>query len=241
MAVNKEREGECSVNKNWKKMRIALDGPAAAGKSTVAKKLAEKLGFVYIDTGAMYRTLTYKAIINGIDVENEKELKDVLLNTIIELKPGEHGQRVYLDGREVTEEIRSNAVTNNVSTVAKHADVRKEMVERQQQLVESGGIVMDGRDIGTHVIPDAEIKIFMIASAKERARRRFEEHQKQGIESNIDQLQREIEQRDHLDSTRIVSPLKKAEDAIELDTTTMDIDSVVDSILSLVRKRGGTS
>ncbi|WP_240732984.1 (d)CMP kinase [Jeotgalibacillus sp. S-D1] len=222
-------------------MRIALDGPAAAGKSTVAKKLAEKLGFVYIDTGAMYRTLTYKAIINGIDVENEKELKDVLLNTIIELKPGEHGQRVYLDGREVTEEIRSNAVTNNVSTVAKHADVRKEMVERQQQLVESGGIVMDGRDIGTHVIPDAEIKIFMIASAKERARRRFEEHQKQGIESNIDQLQREIEQRDHLDSTRIVSPLKKAEDAIELDTTTMDIDSVVDSILSLVRKRGGTS
>lgn len=229
------------MNKNWKKMRIALDGPAAAGKSTVAKKLAEKLGFVYIDTGAMYRTLTYKAIINGIDVENEKELKDVLLNTIIELKPGEHGQRVYLDGREVTEEIRSNAVTNNVSTVAKHADVRKEMVERQQQLVESGGIVMDGRDIGTHVIPDAEIKIFMIASAKERARRRFEEHQKQGIESNIDQLQREIEQRDHLDSTRIVSPLKKAEDAIELDTTTMDIDSVVDSILSLVRKRGGTS
>lgn len=229
------------MNENWGKMRIALDGPAAAGKSTVAKKLAEKLGFVYIDTGAMYRTLTYKAIVSGIDIENEKELKDLLLNTIIELKPGENGQRVYLDGREVTEEIRSNAVTNNVSIVAKHADVRKEMVERQQQLVENGGIVMDGRDIGTHVIPDAEIKIFMIASAKERARRRFEEHQKQGIKSTIDQLQLEIEQRDHLDSTRIVAPLKKAEDAIELDTTTMDIETVVNSILSLVRKRGGTS
>lgn len=229
------------MNENWGKMRIALDGPAAAGKSTVAKKLAEKLGFVYIDTGAMYRTLTYKAIVSGIDIENEKELKDLLLNTIIELKPGEKGQRVYLDGREVTEEIRSNAVTNNVSIVAKHADVRKEMVERQQQLVENGGIVMDGRDIGTHVIPDAEIKIFMIASAKERARRRFEEHQKQGIKSTIDQLQHEIEQRDHLDSTRTVAPLKKAEDAIELDTTTMDIETVVNSILSLVRKRGGTS
>lgn len=228
------------MKENIKKMRIALDGPAAAGKSTVAKKIAERLGFVYIDTGAMYRTLTYKAVKNGIDVESEKELTDLLLNTIIELKPGESGQRVYLDGKEVTGEIRSHEVTKNVSSVAKHAGVRKEMVARQQQLVQNGAVVMDGRDIGTHVIPDAEVKIFMIASAEERARRRFEEHQRQGIESNLEQLKREIEDRDHLDSTRTASPLKKADDAIELDTTSMDIESVVDSIILLVEKRGGT-
>ncbi|WP_437342317.1 (d)CMP kinase [Jeotgalibacillus marinus] len=222
-------------------MRIALDGPAAAGKSTVAKQLAERLGFVYIDTGAMYRTLTYKAINKGVNLENEQELTRLLLNTIIELEAGDLGQRVFLDGKEVTQEIRSIEVTNMVSKVAKHAGVRKEMVKRQQQLVENGGIVMDGRDIGTHVIPDAEVKVFMVASAEERARRRHEEHKKQGIESNLQQLQREIEERDHLDSTRAVSPLIKAEDAIEMDTTLMNIQSVVNEIILLVEKRGGKS
>ncbi|PPA71278.1 (d)CMP kinase [Jeotgalibacillus proteolyticus] len=228
------------MNVLGKKLRIALDGPAAAGKSTIAKRLAEKLGYVYIDTGAMYRTLTYKALKMQTDPENEKELYEVLLNTIIELKPGTLGQLVFLDGDEVTNEIRSNDVTNQVSNVAKHPLIRKEMVRRQQELVESGGIVMDGRDIGTHVIPDAEVKIFMIASVEERARRRFEEHKRQGIESSLEQLQKAIEERDYLDSTREASPLTKADDAIEIDTTAMDIESVVNTILDLVKERGGS-
>ncbi|KIL48078.1 (d)CMP kinase [Jeotgalibacillus campisalis] len=222
------------------KIRIALDGPAAAGKSTIAKVLAEELGFIYIDTGAMYRTLTYKAIQLKIDVENEKELSNLLLNTLIELIPGAKGQRVFLDGQEVTEKIRSNEVTSQVSMVAKHKTVRDEMVKRQQKLVEDGGIVMDGRDIGTHVIPDAEIKVFMLASVEERARRRFEDHKKQGIKSSLETLQKEIEERDFLDSTRAASPLQKAEDAVELDTTSMNIEEVVKTILHLVDTRGGS-
>ncbi|AJD91320.1 cytidylate kinase [Jeotgalibacillus malaysiensis] len=223
---------------NTKKIRIALDGPAAAGKSTAAKKIAEKLGFIYIDTGAMYRTLTYKALKNQIDPKNEQELYNLLLNTVIELKPGIDGQLVYLDGKEVTTEIRQQDVTQNVSDVALHQLVRSEMVRRQQELVKNGGIVMDGRDIGTAVIPDAELKIFMSATAEERARRRFEEHQKQGIESDLHVLQAEIEKRDHIDSTRAVSPLVKAEDAIELDTTHMSISEVVNKVTELAADRG---
>ncbi|MGD7045452.1 (d)CMP kinase [Jeotgalibacillus proteolyticus] len=222
-----------------KNIRIALDGPAAAGKSTIAKKLAEKLGFIYIDTGAMYRTLTYKAIQQKIDVEDEEELSKLLLNTLIELIPGETGQRVFLDGQEVTEKIRSNEVTSQVSFVAKHKSVRAEMVRRQQMLVEDGGIVMDGRDIGTHVIPDAEVKVFMVASVEERARRRFEDHKDQGIKSSLEGLKKEIAERDHLDSTRAESPLRKAQDAVELDTTSMKIDEVVEKIMHMVNTRGG--
>ncbi|WP_200889237.1 (d)CMP kinase [Jeotgalibacillus soli] len=222
-------------------MRIALDGPAAAGKSTVAKILADRLGFVYIDTGAMYRTLTLKALKNNKNLENEEELTSLLLNTNIELKPGVNGQRVFLDGQEVTNDIRSTEVTNNVSLVSTHAAVRKEMVRRQQLLVKNGGVVMDGRDIGTHVIPDAELKVFMLASAEERAKRRYEENLSKGIHSDLEILQREIEERDHLDSSREASPLKKAEDAIELDTTSMNVELVVNSIIALIKERGGAS
>ncbi|WP_404403544.1 (d)CMP kinase [Jeotgalibacillus malaysiensis] len=225
---------------NTKNIRIALDGPAAAGKSTAAKKIAEKLGFIYIDSGAMYRTLTYKALKNQIDPKNEQELYNLLLNTVIELKPGKEGQLVYLDNEEVTSEIRQQNVTQNVSDVSLHKLVRSEMVRRQQELVKNGGIVMDGRDIGTAVIPDAELKIFMSATAEERARRRFEEHQKQGIISDLHELKAEIEKRDHIDSTRAVSPLVKAEDAIELDTTHMSISEVVNKVTELAADRGAT-
>ncbi len=223
---------------NIKKIRIALDGPAAAGKSTAAKKIAEKLGFIYIDTGAMYRTLTYKALKNHVDPKNEQELYQLLLNTVIELKPGKEGQLVYLDGREVTAEIRQQNVTQNVSDVALHKLVRSEMVRRQQELVKNGGIVMDGRDIGTAVIPEAELKVFMSATAEERARRRYDEHQRQGIESDLEELKAEIEKRDHIDSTRAVSPLVKADDAIELDTTHMSISEVVNTVTELAAERG---
>jgi cytidylate kinase len=223
------------------KISIAIDGPAAAGKSTVAKQVAENLSYIYIDTGAMYRALTYKALTNEIDVHNEEMLSKVLPETSIGLKPSNNGQVVFLDGVDVTEEIRSNSVTNNVSFVAKHRLVREEMVQRQKDMAQAGGIVMDGRDIGTHVLPHAEVKVFLLASVEERARRRHEENMKKGYESDLDQLIREIEQRDKIDSEREVAPLVKAKDAIEIDTTSLSIAQVVEKIMTLAHERIGAS
>lgn len=223
-----------------KKLRIAIDGPAAAGKSTVAKIVAEKLSYIYIDTGAMYRSITYKAIQNNVDLNNEDNLYELLLDTKIELEPGPDGQLVYIDGQEVTEEIRQNDVTNSVSIAAKHRMVREEMVKRQQELANEGGVVMDGRDIGTHVIPDAEVKVFLLASVEERAKRRYSENTLKNIPSDLEQLKSEIAHRDKLDSEREVSPLKKASDAVEIDTTSLGINEVASKILSLVSERAGT-
>lgn len=220
-----------------KKIRIAIDGPAAAGKSTVAKIVAENLSYIYIDTGAMYRSLTFKAIENGIDINNEAALADLLRATTIELKPGEVGQLVFVDGKNVTNEIRQTTVTNSVSNVSKHRLVREDMVSRQQALAKDGGVVMDGRDIGTHVIPDAELKIFLLASVDERAERRHNENISKGIPSDLNRLKQEIEQRDKLDSEREVSPLRKAEDALIIDTTSMTIDDVVKNIMNLANER----
>ncbi|MCP3738712.1 (d)CMP kinase [Rossellomorea sp. BNER] len=220
-------------------IRIAIDGPAAAGKSTVAKIVAEKLSYVYIDTGAMYRSITYKALQHNVPLHNENEMAKLLLQTDIQLKPGEEGQLVYMDGNNVSKEIRLNDVTNSVSIVAKHGLVREEMVKRQKQLASLGGVVMDGRDIGTHVIPDAEVKVFLLASVEERAIRRYDENIAKGIPSNMDQLKKEIAQRDKLDSEREVAPLRKADDAIEIDTTSISIHGVVDQIMKLALERVG--
>ncbi|WP_421379274.1 (d)CMP kinase [Bacillus salacetis] len=222
-----------------KKLRIAIDGPAAAGKSTVAKIVAEKLSYIYIDTGAMYRSITYKAIESDVDLNDEENLHKLLLDTKIELAPGPDGQLVYVDGQEVTQEIRQNNVTNSVSIAAKHRLVREEMVKRQQELANEGGVVMDGRDIGTHVIPDAEVKVFLLASVEERAKRRHSENTSKSIPSDLEQLKSEIAQRDKLDSEREVSPLKKASDAVEIDTTSLGIDEVASRILALVSERTG--
>ncbi|PFN26551.1 (d)CMP kinase [Bacillus cereus] len=217
-----------------KRISIAIDGPAAAGKSTVAKVIAKKLSYVYIDTGAMYRTLTYAALEQKVDIENEEKLMEVLKNVNIEFQQGENTQLVFLNGQDVSEVIRTHDVTNRVSIVAKHRLVREEMVRRQQELAENGGVVMDGRDIGTHVLPDAEVKIFMLASVDERAERRHLENINKGFDSNLEQLKEEIAQRDKLDSEREVSPLKKADDALELDTTSLSIEEVVEKIMSIV-------
>lgn len=192
-----------------KRISIAIDGPAAAGKSTVAKVVAKKLSYVYIDTGAMYRTITYAALEQKVDIENEEQLMEVVKNVKIEFQQGENTQLVFLNGQDVSEVIRTPEVTNRVSIVAKHRLVREEMVRRQQELAEKGGVVMDGRDIGTHVLPDAEVKIFMLASVEERAERRHLENMNKGFGSNLEQLKEEIAQRDKLDSEREVSPLKK--------------------------------
>lgn len=219
-----------------KRISIAIDGPAAAGKSTVAKIVAKKLSYVYIDTGAMYRTLTYAALEQGVDIEHEEQLMEVANNVNITFQYSETAQLVFLNGQDVSEVIRTPEVTNRVSIVARHRLVREEMVRRQQLLAEEGGVVMDGRDIGTHVMPNAEVKIFMLASVEERAERRHLENKQKGFPSDLNQLKEEIALRDKLDSEREVSPLKKADDAIELDTTSLSIEEVVEKIMDIVSK-----
>lgn len=218
-------------------LSIAIDGPAAAGKSTVAKKVAEHLSYVYIDTGAMYRALTWKAMQTDTDMENEKALYQLLINTDIKLEQKSEGQAVFIDKKDVTGEIRKDDVTNNVSSVAKHALVREEMVRRQQELSKETGVVMDGRDIGTHVLPGAEVKIFLIASVEERALRRHKENVEKGYVSDMEVLKKEIEQRDKQDSEREASPLVKADDAIEIDTTSLSIEDVTQRILEVVNQK----
>lgn len=221
------------------RISIAIDGPAAAGKSTVAKIVAEKLTYIYIDTGAMYRALTYKAIRGKMDLNNEAEMIGLLNGTSIELMPGESGQKVLLDGTEITVEIRTGEVTNQVSFVAVHEKVRKEMVKRQQIFAKDGGVVMDGRDIGTHVLPNAEVKVFLLASVDERAQRRHTENIQKGYQSDLEKLKEEIAARDKIDSEREVAPLKKADDAVVIDTTSLSIEDVVEKIMDLALERIG--
>jgi len=220
-----------------KKISIAIDGPAAAGKSTVAKIIAKELSYIYVDTGAMYRALTYKALQLSLDLESEEQIVDALQDAIIELRPSDNGQLVFIDNNDVTEKIREHDVTNSVSIVSKHRKVREDMVRRQQGFAKSGGVVMDGRDIGTHVLPDAEVKIFLLASVDERAERRHQENLSKGYQSDLEQLKLEIAQRDKLDSEREVAPLRKAEDAIEIDTTSLGIEEVVAKIMDVVKER----
>lgn len=218
-------------------IKIAIDGPAAAGKSTIAKITAEKLGYTYIDTGAMYRALTHKALVRNINTSDGKELEKLLEETEIVLWPSINGQAVIVDGKDVTEDIRSQLVTANVSSVATHMGVRQLMVDKQRQLAVGRGVVMDGRDIGTDVLPDAELKIFMTASVEERAMRRHIENEKRGFTTTLEQLKAEIAERDRADSEREVSPLRQAEDAVLIDTTSMSITDVAEKISELAEKR----
>lgn len=219
-----------------KLIRVAIDGPAAAGKSTVAKKLAKALTFVYIDTGAMYRALTLQCLRNNTPVTDERAVHTLLSDTTIELKQLNDSQHVFLNGEDVTEEIRHNEVSKNVSHVAKLGTVRNEMVERQRELAQNVNVIMDGRDIGTNVIPDAEVKIYLLASVEERAKRRYEENIQKGIPSDLEELKKDIAERDKRDMEREHAPLKKAADAIVIDTTSLSIDEVVAEIMKCVKK-----
>ncbi|MCE5602919.1 (d)CMP kinase [Staphylococcus pseudintermedius] len=215
-----------------KAINIALDGPAAAGKSTIAKRVAAQLSMIYVDTGAMYRAITYYYLNN-----KERFTDFTSLISEIDLRLGydaEKGQRVFLNDNDVTDFLRENDVTQNVSYVSSIKEVRQFLVQVQQKLAADKGIVMDGRDIGTTVLPDAEVKVYMIASVEERAERRYKDNQERGIESSIEQLKKDIAERDAYDMNREISPLKKAEDAIEIDTTGLSIKQVTDKILSLV-------
>lgn len=219
-----------------KKINIAIDGPASSGKSTVAKILAKEYGYIYTDTGAMYRCVTYLAIQHQVDFEDEKQLVALIERYPITFKQTETGQLIFVDGQDVTEAIRQPEVTNNVSIVSAHEKVRHELVRQQQKIAEDGGVVMDGRDIGTVVLPNAEVKIFLVASVTERAERRFKENQSKGIDTDFETLKQEIEQRDYLDSHREVSPLKQAEDAVRIDTTGLSIEEVVVAIKEVIEQ-----
>lgn len=220
-----------------KKIQIAIDGPAGAGKSTIAKIVAEALRFTYIDTGAMYRAVTYKAMKENIQLHDAEAIEKMLQQTAITLQPSEQGQLVFVDGQDVSQAIRSNEVTANVSEVAAHANIREILVAMQQKLAADGGVVMDGRDIATHVLKDAELKIYMSATVEERANRRFLDNERRGIPSTIESLQKEIALRDKLDSEREASPLIQAEDALFLDTTNLSIDEAAQEILKLAQQK----
>lgn len=218
-------------------LQVAIDGPASAGKSTVAKRVAKKFGYVYCDTGAMYRAVTLAALQQGLSMTDTKKISELAKQIKITFQPAEPEQRVFINGQEVTRDIRLPKVAKNVSAVAAIPTVRQEMTKQQRQIAAEGGIVMDGRDIGTTVLPHAPVKIFMVATAHERARRRYLENKQKGITTtSLEELQRAIELRDQKDSTRKVSPLTQASDAIRLDTTNLTIDEVVAEISKIIKK-----
>lgn len=217
--------------------KIAIDGPASSGKSTIAKILADKYSLVYVDTGAMYRTLTYLALKNNVPVTNEDLLLKLLKETTISFKKIKEGQLVFADDEDVTEAIRSHEVTNNVSEVSAFAKIREELVSRQQEIAKDTGVVVDGRDIGTVVLPNADVKIFLVASVEERAERRYLENQAKGIDSDFERLKQEIIARDDYDSNREVSPLKQASDAVRLDTTSLSIEEVVEKCVNIIERK----
>ncbi len=214
---------------------IAIDGPAGAGKSTVAKILAEKLGILYLDTGAMYRAIGLKVIETGGNPKDPDDVLPLLPNTDIKVQYDIGGQKIYLDGREVTNNIRTQQISTAASDVGTIPAVRKKLVELQQQIAKENSLVMDGRDIGTYVMPQASLKIFLTASSEERARRRYEELKQKGIGTNYQKVLQDIINRDNNDSNREYAPLQKAEDAILIDTTNKNIDQVVNEIEGLLK------
>ncbi|WP_438432317.1 (d)CMP kinase [Gorillibacterium sp. sgz500922] len=215
------------------RINIALDGPAGAGKSTVARLVASALGFVYVDTGAMYRAVTWKILQLGLRPDDAEEVARATRNMEIRLARSEQGQLVFVDGENVTDYIRSADINRNVSFIAQNREVRRLLVEKQKELAREKGVVMDGRDIGTSVLPDAEVKVFLTASARRRAERRYAEAGTP--EQTIEEMEAEISRRDQIDTNREASPLRRADNAILLDTTEMELAEVVEAVLSMCR------
>ena len=216
-------------------MKIAIDGPAGAGKSTVAKLISEKLGINYLDTGAMYRSIAYALINKGIDPEDADAVKNHLDEVDIEVKYIKRVQHMYLDGKDISKLIRTNEISMGASNVSKIPEVRLKLIEMQQEIARNFDIVMDGRDICTYVLPDADHKFFITASVDERARRRFKELP-EGSNLTFEEIREDIIKRDKNDSEREFMPLKQAEDAVLVDTTHMNIDEVINFVLKEIAK-----
>ncbi len=225
-------------------LRVAVDGPAGAGKSTVARAVAQRLHYHYVDTGAMYRALTWKALRSGVDLRDARAVARVLDTmdlTLIAAGPDDADTRVLVDGEEVSEQIRTPEVHASVSLVAGYPAVRAAMTRRQRELAQEGGVVMDGRDIGTFVLPDAELKVFLTADLAVRAARRQAELRARGFAMSLESLQEDIRRRDRLDMEREVAPLRKAADALHIDTSRLSVAAVVEQILAAAaRACGGT-
>ncbi|MCD7708350.1 MAG: (d)CMP kinase [Clostridiales bacterium] len=221
-------------------MNIAIDGPAGAGKSTIAKRLAAELGYVYVDTGAMYRAMAYYFLQNGIAAEDEEKIGAACGGVDVTIRYQDGEQRVILNGEDITGKIRTEEVGNMASATSVYPAVRTKLVELQRQLAKKADVIMDGRDIGTVVLPDAEVKIYLTASSKVRAKRRYDELVAKGEPCDMDTIERDIIERDERDKTRKVSPLRQADDAILLDTSALDIDGVVSKMKEIISARSQT-
>jgi CMP/dCMP kinase len=221
-----------------KKINIAIDGPAGAGKSTIAKIVSKTLGIIYLDTGAMYRTVALKAITEGVDTRDRDGLTSIINNIDVKISYEDNNQRIFLDGVEVTDKIRTPEISSGASNVAAFPEVRIKMVELQREIACQNSVVMDGRDIGTYVIPKADLKIFLTASLEERAKRRHNELFEKGVPTaTLDEVKSDIANRDKNDSSRSFAPLVKAEDAVEIDTTQMSIEEVAQKITLLLKDK----
>ncbi|MEI6091033.1 MAG: (d)CMP kinase [bacterium] len=217
-----------------KKIIIAIDGPAGSGKTSSAKLIAEKLGYKYIDSGAMYRAVSWAWLSSGFPID-EEFAEEILDNIHLDLQPSENGQKTILNGIDISDDIRSTLVTTAVSPISAMGSVRKRMIAIQREIGKNGGIVMDGRDIGTVVFPQAELKIFFTATVQERAQRRVNELKAKGVSASLEEIQKQITARDNYDTTRELSPMIPAADAIILDTTGMNLETQVETVMNIIK------
>lgn len=218
-----------------KEFIVTVDGPAGSGKSTIAKIIAKKYGFTYLDTGAMYRMIALYALENSIDLQDSKAIETMLKNTKLDIV----GNQFFLNGKDVSDEIRTPRVSAIVSPVSAIKEVREKLVDLQREISKGKKIILDGRDIGTVVFPNGDVKIYLVASPEERAKRRLKEYELKGVEADYESVLASIKERDHIDSTRKESPLKKAEDAHEIDSSTKSIDEVVEIISKYIDEKIG--
>ena len=222
---------------NTKKIAIAIDGPAGAGKSSISKVVANELGYLYIDTGAMYRGVTWAVLDSHVNVNNQKDVESLLPSLDLTLEPTANACKVFVKGQDVTDLIRQQQINENVSTIASYKGVREYLVERQQAMAAVGGVILDGRDIGSVVLPKAELKIYLTASVDARAKRRWLEVQGTSNEQSLEDIKKNVESRDEMDNNRDESPLVCVEDAIVVDSSNMTFDETVEHILHLVQER----
>lgn len=220
-----------------KKLTVAIDGPAGAGKSSAARLAAGNVHYLYIDTGAMYRAITWAILQHHVDIQDEAAVSAFIQPLSVRLEPLADTCRVYVNDAEITEEIRTQTISSHVSSVAALAVVRQKLVQLQRDMAKQGGVILDGRDIGTVVLPDADIKIFLTASVHSRAKRRYLEMQAKGSTETLEEIENSIAHRDYLDSHRAVSPLKQADDAMLLDNSELNLEETADVITKLIRQK----